>query len=286
MNYYEVRFSYTTDIEPAIVNDILAAQLGEIGYESFTEEKGCLQAYVQESFFSEDTLQTKLKEFPLEKVQFHYTYEQIPEQNWNEVWEQHYFQPIYIGNECVIHASFHQLERHYPYDIVIDPKMAFGTGNHATTYLMTQMLLSLDVKDKEVLDMGCGTGILSILANKMGAAQVVAIDIDPWAYNNTVENIALNHAHAITPALGGADILSRFGSFDIILANINRNILLNDICYYAQHMVSNAFLLMSGFYTKDIPAIQKACEEQGLSMDEIQEKEEWAMVKVHKSSLF
>lgn len=282
MNYYEVQFTYTSEVEPAVISDILAAQLGEIGYESFTEEGDGLQAYVPEPQFSEDALQAALKEFPIEGVQFHYTCTKVPERNWNEEWERHYFQPIYIGNACVIHASFHRIEGHYPYDIVIDPKMAFGTGNHATTYLMSQELLNLDIAGKEVLDMGCGTGILSILASKLGAARVVAIDIDPWAYNNTVENIALNHTQQIEPALGGAEVLGQYGEFDVILANINRNILLNDIPHYAQHLKPGALLLMSGFYTGDIPAIREAIEKQGLHLEASHAKEDWAVVSIRK----
>ena len=284
MNYYEVTFTYDTAIEASAVSDILAAELGEIGFESFTENEQGLQAYVPENLFSKTALEEKLNEFPLENVAFHYTSQLVESKDWNEEWEKNYFKPIRIGNECIIRASFHEAEPGYTYNIIIDPKMAFGTGNHATTYLMIQAMLQLDLTGKELLDMGCGTAVLAILAKMRGASRVVAIDIDEWAYNNALENIRLNHTEDIQVALGGAERIPEFGQFDIVFANINRNILLNDIRNYTQSMKPGALLFMSGFYTEDIPVIQAECEKNGLELESFSEKENWAAVKVKKNN--
>ena len=160
--------------------------------------------------------------------------------------------------------------------------MAFGTGNHATTYLMIEQMLKLDLDGKELLDMGCGTAVLAILAQMRGAKRVVGIDIDEWAYNNALENIRLNHTEEIEIALGGAEQIARFGMFDIVFANINRNILLRDIPLYTACMKPGALLFMSGFYTEDIAAIQKVCEENGLHLESYTERENWCAVKVCK----
>lgn len=162
--------------------------------------------------------------------------------------------------------------------------MAFGTGNHATTYLMIQEMLKLDLEGKELLDMGCGTAVLAILARMRGASRVVAIDIDEWAYNNALENIRLNHTEEIQVALGGAERIPEFGSFDVVFANINRNILLNDICHYSHCMKPGALLFMSGFYTEDIPALRKECEKNGLQVTSSSEKDNWAAIKVCKKA--
>lgn len=162
--------------------------------------------------------------------------------------------------------------------------MAFGTGNHATTYLMIQEMLKLDLEGKELLDMGCGTAVLAILAQMRGASRVVAIDIDEWAYNNALENIRLNHTEEIQVALGGAERIPEFGSFDVVFANINRNILLNDICHYSHCMKPGALLFMSGFYTEDIPALRKECEKNGLQIASSSEKDNWAAIKVCKKA--
>ena len=220
MNYYEVNFNYESAIEPSVVSDILAAELGEIGFESFTETDKGLQAYIQDKLYSETALKEKLNDFPIPEVHIHYTCTPIESKDWNEEWEKNYFKPIRIGQECIIRASFHPEEPGYTYNIIIDPKMAFGTGNHATTFLMIQEMLQLDLQGKELLDMGCGTAVLAILAKLRGAERVVAIDIDEWAYNNALENIRLNHTEDIQVALGGAEQIARFGQFDFVFANM------------------------------------------------------------------
>ena len=283
MNYYEVNFNYQTEIESSVVSDILASELGEIGFESFTENNNGLQAYIQDNLFSTEKLDSKINEFPLENVKINYTCSEVESKDWNEEWEKNYFKPIRINNNCIIRASFHENEPGFTYNIIIDPKMAFGTGNHATTFLIIQEILKQDLQGKEVLDMGCGTAVLAILAKMRGASRVVGIDIDEWAYKNALDNIKLNHTEEIEIALGGAEQIQKFGQFDVVFANINRNILLNDIHYYAQSMKLGATLFMSGFYTEDIPAIKEECEKNHLTFEFYNQKDNWSVVKVKKS---
>lgn len=282
MNYYELKFTYESPIEATIISDVLASELGEIGFESFTEDEDGLLAYVSDQLYNVKALQDKLNEFPLENVTIRYTEQLVESKDWNEEWEKNYFKPIRIGKDCIIRASFHEHEPGYAYNIIIDPKMAFGTGNHETTFLMISEILKLDLTSKELLDMGCGTAVLAILAHMKGAGRVVAIDIDEWAYNNALENIRLNNTNDIQVALGGAEQIPAFGTFDIVFANINRNILLNDIRHYSECMKPGAFLYMSGFYVQDIPAIEEECKHNGLALLSHTEKNNWAAVKVQK----
>ncbi|MCC8153161.1 MAG: 50S ribosomal protein L11 methyltransferase [Tannerellaceae bacterium] len=283
MNYYEIVFSYSGSLETEIVNDVLAAELGEIGFESFTPQDNGLLAYIAEEQYNKTTLDEKLKQFPLKGVLFSYAENFIEGKDWNEEWEKNYFKPITIGDECIIHASFHEIEKPYRHQIIIDPKMAFGTGNHETTRLMINEILKEDMQGKKVLDMGCGTAVLGILATLRGAKKVVAIDIDEWAYNNALENIRLNHTEEISVLLGGAEVIPQAESFDIILANINRNILLNDIATYVTILKEGGLLCMSGFYKEDIPAIEEECNKYNLKMINYTEKNNWVAVKFQLS---
>lgn len=281
MDYYELAFTYDSSVETEIINDILAAELGEIGFESFTETETGLLAYIQEAAYKKDRLEEKITSFPLENVDIRFTENHIKGKDWNEEWEKNYFKPITIGKDCIIHASFHDVEtKDYTYDIVIDPKMSFGTGNHETTYLMITEMLQTDFKGKDVLDMGCGTAVLAILAAKKGAERIIAVDIDEWAYNNSLENTKLNQASNVQVVLGGAEKLYQFGKFNIILANINRNILLSDIKHYATCMQEGAYLFMSGFYTEDIPVIEEECKKYHLLLDSFSGKNNWAILKM------
>ncbi|MEG1545108.1 MAG: 50S ribosomal protein L11 methyltransferase [Tannerellaceae bacterium] len=282
MNYYEVNFTYTSTIETGIINDILAAELGVIGFESFAEGENGLLGYIPEKLYNAENIKDKLVAFPLNGVAIRCTSKLIEEQDWNEEWEKNYFKPIRIEKECIIRASFHEPEPGYTYNILIDPKMSFGTGNHETTYLMISEMLKLDLEDKELLDMGCGTAVLAILAKLKGAKRVVGIDIDEWAYNNSLENIHLNQTEDIEIRMGGAEQLADCGTFDIIFANINRNILLNDIQHYAVCLKQGGSLFMSGFYTEDIPAIEAECSLHNLSIASHTEKNNWVAVKVLK----
>ena len=207
------------------------------------------------------------------------TYEQIEIPAENLEWEKNFFQPIIIGNRCVIHSTFHQDVPKAEYDIVINPQMAFGTGHHETTSLIIEELLDSELKDKSLLDMGCGTSILAILARMRGARPCTAIDIDEWCVRNSIENIELNHVDDIAVSQGDASSLTGKGPFDVIIANINRNILLNDMKQYVTCMHTNSELYMSGFYVDDIAAIREEAEKNGLTFVHYKEKNRWAEVK-------
>ncbi|MDD3037559.1 50S ribosomal protein L11 methyltransferase [Bacteroides sp.] len=277
MKYFE--FTFTTLPCTETVNDILAAFLGEAGFESFVEREGGLTAYIQQALYDEATVKNVIADFPLPDTTITYTYTEAEDKDWNEEWEKNFFQPIVIGDRCVIHSTFHQDVPKAEYDIVINPQMAFGTGHHETTSLIISELLDTDLKGKSLLDMGCGTSILAILARMRGAQPCTAIDIDEWCVRNSIENIELNHVDNIVVSLGDASSLNGQGPFDVIIANINRNILLNDMKQYVGCMHPGSELFMSGFYVDDIPAIQAEAERQGLKFVEHKEKNRWAAVK-------
>lgn len=278
MKYFE--FTFNTAPCTEIVNDVLAAVLGEIGFESFTEHKNGLKGYIQQQLCNEAVVKETLKEFPLPDTLVTYSYVEAEDKNWNEEWEKNFFQPIIIGDRCVIHSTFHQDVPQAEYDIVINPQMAFGTGHHETTSLIISELLESDVADKSLLDMGCGTSILAILGRMRGAKPCLAIDIDDWCVRNSIENIALNQVDQITVLQGDASSLSDKGVFDLFIANINRNILINDMQQYVQCMRSGSVLLMSGFYVEDVPVIRQEAERLGLTFCHQREKNRWAMVKL------
>jgi len=287
MNYYEYSFTYTQTnafpIEAETVYDILAAELGEVGFESFSLTEEGLQGYIAEKLHDATAIADKLQAFPLTDICFHSSARLVEDKDWNEVWEKNYFQPIQIGHECLIHASFHQVDAAgYRYEIVIDPKMAFGTGNHETTRLMIDEILRLKTEGKDVLDMGCGTGVLAILAAMKGAARITAIDIDEWACRNALENIALNRTPHIEVIAGGAGQIPSASTFDFVFANINRNILLSDIRHYAAALKPGGVLLLSGFYADDIPAVTEACRLHGLTLADSTTLNHWAAMKTQR----
>lgn len=277
MKYFEVTFTAQPCNE--IVTDVLSALTGEIGFESFVECEGGVQAYVQQSLFDENALKETLTNFPIPDTQITYTITEPEDKDWNEEWEKNFFQPIVIEDRCVIHSTFHHDYPQAEYDIVINPQMAFGTGHHETTSSILGELLDADLKGKSVLDMGCGTSILAILASMRGADPVTAIDIDDWCVNNSRDNIALNNISNITVELGDASLLKGRKPFDIIIANINRNILLNDMAAYAACMHKGSELYMSGFYVEDIPAIREKAESLGMTFVHHREKNRWVAVK-------
>jgi len=279
MNYFEINFF----IDPfeEYISDVLISELGEIGFDSFVSTETGLVAYALETAFDEAKLKDLLSDFPFE-ASIDYKVTQIESKNWNEEWEKHYFEPIVIGNECVIHSSFHKNVPKAKYDIVIDPKMAFGTGHHETTSLVIGRLLQMDLQNKSLLDMGCGTAVLAILATMRGAKDIVAIDIDTWCTENSIENIEMNNIHGIDVQLGGAELLAGL-HFDIILANINRNILLADMEQYAACLSSGGELYMSGFYVQDIPLIEAEANRNGLILIDYHEKNNWVAVKTVKN---
>lgn len=277
MKYFE--FTFHTSPCTETVNDVLTAVLGEVGFESFVECEGGLTAYIQQSVCDENAIKTVIAEFPLSDTEITYTFTEAEDKDWNEEWEKNFFQPIIIGDRCVIHSTFHQNVPKVEYDIVINPQMAFGTGHHETTSLIIEELLDNELKDKSLLDMGCGTSILAILARMRGAHPCTAIDIDEWCVRNSIENIELNHVDEIDVSQGDASSLTGKGPFDIIIANINRNILLNDMKQYITCMHPGSELYMSGFYVDDIAVIREEAEKNGLAFVHYKEKKRWAEVK-------
>ena len=278
MRYVEVNFSCTPHSE--IIADVLAAQLADIEFESFVQSPFGLLAYVPETKFSVAKTDNLLHDFPLD-AKIDYSFKVIEDKNWNQEWEKHYFQPIVIEDKCVIHSSFHLPHGEYDYRILIDPKMSFGTGHHQTTGLILKEILQMNLSGKSVLDMGCGTAVLAMLASMRGAGRITAIDIDEWAYNNALENTQLNHIANVAVNLGGAELLGS-ETYDVIFANINRNILLQDIAVYAQVLNAGGQLIMSGFYKEDISAIRKKCEQNGLKYNRFSEMDNWVAVVCEK----
>ena len=278
MKYFEVTFSANPCNET--ITDILSALTAEIGFESFVECEGGMQAYIQQSLFDEEALKSIIADFPIPETTITYTITEPEDKDWNEEWEKNFFQPIVIEDRCVIHSTFHKDYPKAEYDIVINPQMAFGTGHHETTSSILGELLDADLKGKSVLDMGCGTSILAILASMRGADPVTAIDIDDWCVNNSRDNIALNNINNITVELGDASLLEGRKPFDVIIANINRNILLNDMAAYTACMHKGSEIYMSGFYVQDIDAIRSKGESLGLKFVHYREKNNWAAVKL------
>ena len=278
MNFIQVDFSFEAFEE--FMADILAAELAEIGFDSFVPCENGMQAFIPETKFNENSLKDAINNYPLE-VAISYEIVTVASKNWNEEWEKHCFEPIVIGEECVIHSSFHKDIPVAKYDIIIDPKMSFGTGHHETTSLVIGEILKMNLTGKKVLDMGCGTAVLAILAAMRGASELLAIDIDSWCTENSLENIALNKVSGIEVKLGGAELLDGL-HFDIILANINRNILLADMEKYAACLTTGGELYMSGFYKADIPVIEAELNRNGLELIDFKEKNNWVVVKTVK----
>lgn len=276
MNYFELHF-HISPVNATTVNNVLAADLGEIGFESFTDSEDGMLAYIPENLFDETTFTEQIPHF-LYGSTIRFTKKLIPDQDWNIEWEKNYFKPIIIDKSCVIHSSFQSDVPAMAYDILINPKMAFGSGHHETTSMMLSELLKLDVKNKSFLDMGCGTAVFSILASLKGASSILGIDIDEWAFQNALENIKLNKTFNVEILLGGAELLENSGNFDFIFANINRNILLQDMKSCVTKMISGSQLFMSGFYKSDIPVIQEKAESLGLKYKGFITRNDWGVV--------
>lgn len=281
MDYLKVTFNFEPYEE--YVADLLNDELAKIDYESFEFSKEGLNAYIQAAKFNEEFLNKLFENFSFAN-KITYTVNELESKNWNEEWEKNYFEPIIIHDECVIHSSFHHDIPKLKYDIVIDPKMSFGTGHHETTSLMLNEILKIDsFGNKKVLDMGCGTAVLAILAAMKGSTDLVAIDIDNWCVSNSKENIELNHVSGIDVKLGDASLLVDT-YFDVILANINRNILLNDMKRYADVLKPNGEIFMSGFYVTDISVLEKEMNKNKLSIKYFKEKNNWAVIAAQKSA--
>jgi ribosomal protein L11 methyltransferase len=270
MNYVELNCSLPEG--EANIAELIMAALGELGFESFVENENGLLAYIQAPDFDVSILNNQ--ELWPEGSTPSYTWQIIEDQNWNALWESN-FEPVIIDGRCMVRAPFHPKNNDIEFDIEIEPKMSFGTAHHETTSQIICLLLNTDVKDKTVLDMGCGTGVLAILAAMKGASKITAIDNDEWAYHNSVENTAKNNLPHIDVYQGDAALLEG-KHFDILIANINRNILLNDMHHYRKCMTPGSILMMSGFYTQDVEAITIRANELGLSFISQTKKNNWA----------
>lgn len=273
-NYLEFNFKIKP-LQPW--NDILMAELIEIGFDSFTEEYDGILGYVQTDLFDE----TALKNLPLlnnPEIEITYSSAEMPNINWNEEWEKN-FSPINIEDKVSIRAEFHD-KTDLRFEIIIQPKMSFGTGHHATTYLMIQQMLDMDFTGKKVLDMGCGTSVLAIFAKMRGAAETLAIDIDEWSVENSGENAARNNVD-FKIELGTADNLGK-EKFDIVLANINRNILISDIPVYVKNLNENGQLLLSGLCFFDVDDIMEVCDAENLKLTKKIQREEWVTLLLEK----
>ena len=276
MNYIACYFTFTSgtlELQTAI--DILVAELGQAGFESFTENEDGVVAYIQKDFWDAE-LVSGIQILQSDEVSFSCDVKEIEQVNWNEEWEKN-FDPIVVENEVSVRAPFHN-KPNLKYDIVIEPKMSFGTGHHETTYLMIKHLMDQDLRGRKVLDMGCGTGILAIFAEMKGAEQIDAIDIDPWCYENSLENVERNHCKKISVYEGDAAMLKP-DAYDVIIANINRNILLHDMSIYASSLRPAGDLYLSGFYNEDIPQITECAEENGLTFKKKLERNNWVALK-------
>ena len=260
-------------LQPAV--EILIAELGLAGFESFVETEEGLTAYIKKQDWN-PTMLDDIQIMNSDEFSISYTMEEIEQVNWNQEWEKN-FNPIIVDDLCTIRAPFHE-KPNTTFDIVIEPKMSFGTGHHETTHMMIQHILNNDFKDKSVLDMGCGTGVLAILSELKGAKPIDAIDVDNWCYLNSLENVERNCCNHISVYEGDAGLLGN-KKYDIIIANINRNILLNDIKTYASCLNKNGMLFLSGFYKEDISVIEDACNRNMLKLDEKLERNNWVSLK-------
>ena len=277
MNYTQISFKLNPDNQEN--REILVAMLSDLAFESFNESEEQVMGYIPgESANLEEIKEiTSLLPFSVQTAN-----EIIPDKNWNEVWEKNYFKPLLIGNRCLVRAPFHTEFEPAEFELVIEPKMAFGTGNHETTTLVAEQILNMDLEGKTVLDMGCGTGILGMLASLKGAKSVIAIDIDTWSFESTVENARLNNILNLQAKLGDASLLGT-ETYEIIFANIHKNVIISDMPKYESVLQSGGKLFLSGFYTHDMPDVKAKAESLGLIETGFQEKNNWVAVRTVKN---
>lgn len=272
MNYIEYNFKINP---PQPGSELLIAELGYAGFESFVEYEEGVMAYIQKNEWHpnilDDIYVLGSKEFEID-----YSFSEIEQVNWNTEWEKN-FDPIEIDGKCTVRAPFHP-KKDFQYDIVIEPKMSFGTGHHETTHMMMQFIMGNELEGKRVLDMGCGTAVLAILAEMRGATEIDAIDIDEWCYENSMENIQRNNCKNISVFLGDASLLDG-KEYDVIIANINRNILLNDMERYRNCLREGGEIYLSGFYAEDLPIIREHCNKLGFDFVENKERNKWVAAK-------
>lgn len=271
MNYIELNIEVAPDFA-----DVLIAELGQVGFDTFTETDNGVQAYAEEKNYDAQAVAELLAAYA-QQTPISYSTQSIAQQNWNEEWERN-FEPVTVGNECFIRATFHDPRPEFTHEIIINPKMSFGTGHHATTALMVEHQLSIPHAGKRVLDAGTGTGILAIMAEKLGADFVEAFDIDEWPVENTRENLQLNNCQKVTVWQGEINGVAADAKFDIVLANINRNILLEQIPAYVQHLTKGGVLLLSGFYEHDIADIAAVAASVGLTEQKRKIRDQWSAV--------
>lgn len=280
MKYFEVTFRLTPMNETAC--DLLTALAADAGFESYMPDEEGVKGFVQQSLFDENSLQQVLADFPMPDITISYTVAEAEDKDWNEEWEQTGFRPITIGEELTVRATGHEAPPDVRYDIVINPRLAFGTGSHQTTRQLLERLLNMPLEGRHVLDAGCGTGVLGILAALRGAASVFAYDIDEWSVRNTLENATLNGVR-LEVEEGDSSVLVGRGQFDLILANINRNILLADMPRFVQSLSPDGELLISGFYTTDESALKDCAARLGLTFIDETQLEDWATLRFKKA---
>ena len=276
MNYIEVNITINP-LEPW--HDLISSDLGGFNYESFIQTENGIQAFIKVEEYSENDLSLLLNEYS-ENCETNFKIKEIESINWNEEWEKN-FSPIVVANKCIVRATFHNLDRKYDYDIVINPKMSFGTGHHATTHLMIEQMLKLDIQNQSILDMGCGTSVLAILASKKAAKVVFAVDYDEWSVNNSIENIKLNNVDNVEVKQGSEEQI-KGGHFNLILANINLNVLLAQIETYYQVLEPKGSILFSGLLEKDLNKLLAKTKQLGLVVKETKQKDKWIMVHCEK----
>lgn len=252
--------------------ELLLAELSLFPFVAFEENDGGLTACCEEQEWNEAEINSVLERYDVE-----YSFQSIARINWNEEWEKNY-DPVVVGDQCIVRATFHEPQPDIPYEIIITPKMSFGTGHHATTHQVLKYQLELDHQGKKVLDVGCGTGALAIMAHKRGATDILAIDIDDWCIENSQENFSLNNCTSIKLALGGIENVAETETFDIVLANINKNVLLEQIGEYQKRMSTGGTLILSGFYIDDIPDLLQEAKKYGLSFYTQSDRDKWAML--------
>ena len=276
MIYTQISFKLNPDTTEN--REILVAMLSDLAFESFDESEEQIMGYIPGESVDFEAIEAITSLLPFSVVTEN---ELIPDKNWNEVWEKNYFKPLLIGNRCLVRAPFHTEYESAEFELVIEPKMAFGTGNHETTTLVAEQILNMDLAGKPVLDMGCGTGILGMLASLKGAKSVTAIDIDTWSFESTVENARLNNILNLEAKLGDASLLGK-ETFEIIFANIHKNVIINDLPVYESVLQSGGKLYLSGFYTHDMADVKAKAESLGLVDSGFQEKNNWVVYAFRK----
>ena len=272
MDYIEVGITVTPNTQEN--REIVVALIADLGYDSFEDTEAGVNAYIKKEDFIHAGLDLALSYIDKDVIRTHISINLVEGKNWNEVWESN-FEPVFLNENCVVRASFHKISPMPEIDIVVDPKMAFGTGHHQTTYLASQELFEQKLRNKTVLDMGSGTGILSIIASKLGAKNIVAIDNDEDAFKSAKENIKKNKITNVTALLGDARLLAKQTGFDLIIANINRNILLRDMEHYVNVLNKKGTIMFSGFYKVDLSLIMEKADELGVTFSSYREKDNW-----------